>query len=1137
MPKTRRIANDDVLDQELSTASFGERGVAEYIVFLLALDTYQRYLAEHDMEADDVSRRGIALVRTADRLHADFVQSEIARDISLSAHRKMLDRAFKFLPTRSGLASRTINLRTILSRGGTVTMRAIFQTNKALAAVREAIQSSMMDDADAALDKFVLIPMRNIRLRDWIAQAAKQAGSGTFQNATALGSQDVADDADRILKTRIQQAGKSLTSTDEADSSKDELAVVQVEATEAASRAMEVSGEADVPPTRSEVVGIATAAAVAVATDPSRELNIPEPLRKLDDEQRAAALTDGRVLVAAGAGAGKSTTLVSRIKYLVQEQKVNPNRILACSFNAKAAAELKEKIAKSLGTDSNAGVRVGTMHTLFKEFITGSAQNPGFGTPEERAMLAPPRLIAPPRGKSEGFQGKSISPTTISTTIRNMWNKCDPEVLARMAGGHPVKWFAEGAPKAKKCNLYITKWRGNDISLEQAKASVRSKAEAQAVVWYEFYLGLKGDLPNWRPPVPLDAFTNFMGKHRRGGERLGDLDDMVKVFRDILARDPKARAAVQSSIDHFLVDECQDLNNVQHQIFEMMSEHIQSDTKGKSIWMVGDDKQAIYQFRGARPELFVGLNGKEGWKTRMIRTNYRCEPEIVEAANRLVAHNEGQIPMEARANPTKPRGQSRISVETPFDNTDAAIQTIGRIRKDIDLDGAKAEDYAVLARTNAELNDFETACIINEIHYVRKGGKGFLDAPESKAVLGYIDLVQGTDFARKRESLISTLMKPDRGLYLSPDAVAKQVDEAIDAVARMEGLNKNTVNPLMLLGDRYIGLFADILKQPYKKATIEKAQTTAKGEYAYKMRVRDLASNLSGLKQHLSKLEKFLEDSTRTTDELLDFILDNMTSTVSGWDPVRRQSTLTTTSLRDQITSDMAIFSDEEEVEEEEGTGEVGEDGQMVVDLTEKAKAGLGAVRFLYELSKSNAMDEKYGTDPNLAQGFVSKLNRYTELAGDLRIDPEKFAAEQERIADPGKRRNKPPAVTLATVHSVKGAEWKNVSVLMPKGMFPMESKPKEGDPPPDPVEAAALLKAERNLAYVALTRAAVNLEVLCPKNKGISTFVGEAGLVVGENVEKSTTKTAALADLDTYHVSEILALYGGGASYSYGRS
>ena len=1146
MSYDRRTANEP----EGEDTDLGELGVAEYLVFLFAFDTYQRYLAENGFDSDDMVRKGLVLLKAADRLHRDALFGEIDKDLPSAVHKKMLAKAFNFQPTLTGMGRRALQLRTVLSRGGASTMRAVFQTNRALMAVKEAIGAAMIDDADAALDKFAVITItKNPKMRDWIDDAAKLAGSGTYQNAVAASAQETSDDANAILANRVQQQGATVTSVrgaEEAAKGRDDLTRVQVDATEAAKKAMGVSGEADVPPARSEVVGIATAAAVAAVSDPGRSVNVPEPLRKLDEEQRAAAMTDGRVLVAAGAGAGKSTTLVARIKYLVSEKRVNPSRILACSFNAKAAAELREKIAKSLGGDARgaAGVQVGTMHALFYKFIVGDRQTPGYGNPEERAMLVPPRLIAPPK---KGV--KSVSPASLSMAIRGMWKECKPETLANYMGV-PEEWFADGPPKAKKVGLIVNGWQGNDVGLEQAKQEgKKSKALAQAALWYEMYLGIKGDLPGWRPPCGQSkAAESFNDRYRKGGERLGDLDDMIKVFRNILRRDPAARKAIQGNVDHILVDECQDLNTVQHQVFEMMSEHVAPDSKDKSIWMVGDDKQAIYQFRGAKPELFVGLDGKEGWKTRQINTNYRCEPEIVEAANRLAAYNEGQIPMEARAAPTKSRGNASIDVVMPPDNAAGAIATIGRIRKDMDTEGAKAEDYAVLARTNAELNDFETACIINEIPYIRKGGKGFLEAPESKAVLGYLDLATGNDFEKKKSSLIAALTKPDRNLFLGAEALETAVDEAIDDVARSAGIDKRFVDPASLLESKYVRILADRLKQPYRLQVISRAKNPETGAWVYGKRVDELADNLRGLRSDVDALRRTIDARNPGSEELINFVLDNMSSTVSGWDRATNRNFTAKTTLREQITGDVAVFSDDDgdEVEEEAPKGEVGEEGQMALDEKKKAaeQKGLGAVQFLFALAQPNANDQTHNTDPSTAQGLVRKLARYSALADTLRIDPDKFAKEQERIADQGQRREKPPAVTLSTVHSVKGAEWPNVSVLMPAKVFPSEPKARPDEPPPDPMEVAANLRAERNLAYVALTRAAHNLEILCPANKGVSRFVREAGLVVGENVTKETsasegaTKTAS--DLDLHHVDESLEMYGQEASapmYSYARS
>lgn len=1128
------------LDLELD--DIGELEIAEYVVFLLALDTYTRYVEEHagDGIEDDLIRKGVMLVRLADRRHLAVIHAFLGEHMPTPAHKKQLDKAFKFLPNSEGLSRRSLQMRRLLSRGGPATMRAVFKTNNALREIRSAMAAAAVDDADAALDKFAVIPMRNPRLRKWIDNAAEQAGSGTFQNAVVAGSNGSSDDVQELFEAKAQQqsaAPSSEEAKDTADKHDEVLLNVQTKATEAASRAMQVSGEPDVPPTKSEVVGIAAAAVASAMSNPQLSSNVPEPLKGLDEEQLAAALTDGKVLVAAGAGAGKSTTLVARIDYLVKDKKVNPSRILACSFNKKAADELKSKIAKKLGGQDS--VNVGTMHSLFYRFIVGDKQNAGFGTPEEQAMLQSPRLIAPPKKGA-----KTVSPTTLSTTIRNLWTSCDPDAIAARYG-FPREWVEE-PPKAKKAGLLLNKWRGNDIGLEAAKKGVTSKAEAQAVIWYEMYLGLKGDIPNWRPPCVSGSYERFMNKNRPGGERLGDLDDMLQVFKRILVRDPKAKERVQGMFDHFLVDECQDLNLVQHQIFDMLTEHIGDGSDGKSLWMIGDDKQAIYQFRGARPELFTSLDGKPGWKTRMIKTNYRCEAEIVDAANRLVAHNDGNIPMEARANPKKERGKASILVETPEDNTEAAIATIGSVVKDMAMEGAKAEDYAVLARTNAELNDFETACIINEIPYVRRGGKGFLEAPETKALLGYLDLVAGSSYEKMRDSLVAVLMKPDRGLYLGPDDVTKAVDEALDDMARRNRVDVKSVSPAMLLDRGNVRNLADRLKQPYKLRIVASAKgDNRKGEWMYGKRVDELAENLQGLAANLRDLSSFISSGANDTNQLLNYILDELPSKVSGWERGRGAFS-TTTTLREQITHDTSIFSDddEEDDDEEEGvTPEVGEDGVLTnpdkKDVIEDPSKGLGAVKFLYELARPNENDMTNNTDPSTAQGFVDKIARYAKLSETLRIDPDKWEREQVKTGS----HTKPPAITLSTVHGVKGLEWKNVSVLMPKGKFPPVRKPREDEPPPDPIEEAEKMKAERNLAYVALTRAAVNLEILCPertggKAGGISPFVFEAGLVVGENVPKEgqvVEKVATVEATDPY-IQDLVDQYADSSRYSYDR-
>jgi superfamily I DNA/RNA helicase len=1099
-PFNLKLAAPEPMDDDFE---IGEFQVAEYIIFLLALDTYERY-AEETSGVDDVEdaliKRGLKVLRMADT-QIDAYREFLESHLSSEAQKMMLRRALNLkVSNPASAARRALHFRTLLTRGGSATVKGILSNPKYLRQVKNAIAASMLDDADKALDIFAAIPMVNLRMRDWVDAAARQAGSGGFAPSPVDSASNVASASNEITATSIKEVGADGAASGQVEqkSRSVRLAEVQDDATAAAQKSLEINKKPDVPPRESKVVGIATAAAVAAMSDPNIPQNIPLPLRDLDDEQRAAALTSGRVRVAAGAGSGKSSTLVARIDYLVKDLRVNPARIMACSFNRKAAMELKDKISKKVGEGSS-GIQVGTMHSLFAKLIVGTRDTPGFGTKEEQDMLRPPRLIAP-----TGKGVKSISPSSLSQAIRNIWIECGADALVSRYG-YSRSWVVE-PPKAKKAGLLLNAWRGNDISLDEAKASVTSKDEAQAVIWYEMYLGLKGDIPGWRPPCnPSKPFENFMGRNRKGGERLGDLDDMLKILRDILKRDPKAKAAIQGMYSHILVDECQDLNTVQHQVFAMMSEQITQDSKDKSIWMVGDAKQAIYSFRGAKPDLFEGLD--EGWTTRTIRTNYRCQPEIVEAANALIAHDSDGSVVPSMSDPRKDRGRASIQVSTPEDNVGAAIDTIGRFRKDID-EGAQAEDYAVLARTNAELNDFETACIINEIPYMRRGGKGFLEAPESKAVIGFIDLAAGTDYTKMKSSLVAALMKPDRALFLGPDDVEKAVDEALNDVARQERVDVKSIRPDILLESRYVRSLANALKLPYRLKIISFAKgDTRKGEWMYGQRVDELVDNLQGMASNIRDLRAFIGDNKPTT-ELLDYILDEMKSKVSSWDSTARRVVTTTTSLREQITNDVAVYSDDDGDEDEDESkdstppAEVEGEGHLPTPAKAPTAKGLGAIQFLYTLTKPNKNDQASGANPEESQGFVQKVARYSKIAESLRIDPDKWEKEQQKL-DPGQRKEKPSAISLSTVHSTKGLQWRNVTVLMPKGLFPMERKPKPDEPPVDPSVEKARIKAERNLAYVALTRAAVNLEVTCPMNKGVSQFVFDAGLTPGENVPK----------------------------------
>ena len=1050
----------------------GEFVVAEYIVFLLAMDTYIRYVEETTGEedpTDEVISRGLRLLKMAES-QAEAMMDFLMEHLPSETHKKMARRAFfRRLSQVSGVGERSLKLRTLLRN--TTTMRAVFEKNKTIKMVREAVSSSMLDDADAALDRFVAIPMKNQRFKAWIKKAADTAGSGEPPKTVTESASDAVEEEtpQTLLKAQVEElATPGAEGFQKAQAvRKEQLQKVEEEASKAAKEAIKAKGEEDAPPKKSEVIGTVAAAVESALSDPSRPQNVPEPLRRLDDEQRAAALTDGRVLVAAGAGSGKSTTLIARVNYLIRDRRVDPSRILVTSFNTKAAAELTEKIGKSAGGEALQQMSVGTMHSLFKRFIKE------YGTREE--MIA---VGAGGKGAPSGLVRKG---TSVAAAVQRVWEDC-------------FNKSERPAPKLKNMMLKKTQWAGNNVTPAMARAQATSKEDVEAALWYEMYEGLKGAIPGWSPPCKSYAYESFMGRTRKGISRLGDFDDMLKIFHDLLKREPGVKAQIHRAFDHILIDECQDLNQVQHGVFEMMSEHITDGRDGKSLWMVGDEKQSIYGFRGARPDLFTDLYDKEGWTTRTIRTNYRCQPEIVEAANRLIAHNPGQVQMSLPS-PVKAKGAASIEVLAPEDEVTSALTVVEGIKSDVDT-GSPVSDHAVLFRTNKEIHAYETACIIRGVPYARKGASSFLGSPETTAFLSYVQLATGTDFVKMQKSLGSVLNNPNR-FFIDPKRAATAVQLAIEAYSRFNRQDIKSINPVAALQDRD---FVEILVSKilgYRRGESRDPKTVFKFDKAMEM-VYDLSGALAEMQSNTS-------DPDYTTQALFDDILNVRGIALSKNETgrlVRNKQT-----FRESLQVGIRDFSSDDEEAKDEDESEEDE--------------GLGNVSFLFKLVQTDPTDpEDMENPPSSPLGFKAKMERYAARVRDLRIDTDKWEKEQADL--PPEQRKPPPGVYLGTTHSVKGAQWKNCYVQMPNGKFPLIPPPKPGEPPPDPEELEKEMESERRLAYVALTRAIHNLTILCPKvvggrAAGVSPFVDEAGLITGQNVPKavspSTEKTAKWAE------------------------
>jgi superfamily I DNA/RNA helicase len=309
---------------------------------------------------------------------------------------------------------------------------------------------------------------------------------------------------------------------------------------------------------------------------------------------------------------------------------------------------------------------------------------------------------------------------------------------------------------------------------------------------------------------------------------------------------------------------------------------------------------------------------------------------------------------------------------------------------------------------------------------------------------------------------------------------------------------------------------------------------------------------------------------------MLDTILDEIKSEVGYFNKKTNQDTRKVTSLRQQIKSDISFNrdpDDDDAPEKVETKVVMGPNGMRRVVEVDSATGeevdplnGLGTVRYLYQLAEPNENDRALGVDPSKGSGLYSKIDRYKQLSKTLQ--------------DPTKN---PERLTLSTVHSVKGAQWKHTALCMSYGFFPANRQDKSVDleselakmgatlpwSGPEREEAKAKshahiedpMTAERNLAYVGVTRAETDLQIICSQERVpkklrengpvVSQFVGEARLQIGQNVnpvspqkdldeESVEVKTASAswvfahgdADLDHYLEASDIS-----TSYTYGRT
>ncbi len=250
------------------------------------------------------------------------------------------------------------------------------------------------------------------------------------------------------------------------------------------------------------------------------------------------------------------------------------------------------------------------------------------------------------------------------------------------------------------------------------------------------------------------AYRKYQANLRAAGAV--DFDDLLLLTNQLFANFPEILQRHQARFDHVQIDEYQDTNGSQFDLIEaMVRPH-------HSLCVVGDDDQSIYGWRGAEVKHILNFhNYFPGTKVVRLEENYRCTVQILELANRLVAHNRGRHEKTLIANKQSPHEVRFLEFEDEVGEAENVIREINGL---VQEQNVPLQDIAILFRTNEQPRQFETELRRAKLRYVLIGGQSFFDRREIRDLLAYMKvLVRPSD----EMSLLRIINTPTRGIGAS----------------------------------------------------------------------------------------------------------------------------------------------------------------------------------------------------------------------------------------------------------------------------------------------------------------------------------------------------------------------------------
>jgi DNA helicase-2/ATP-dependent DNA helicase PcrA len=406
----------------------------------------------------------------------------------------------------------------------------------------------------------------------------------------------------------------------------------------------------------------------------------------LNDEQRAVVEAgDGPILVIAGAGSGKTRTLTWRVARLLHDGAA-PESILLLTFTNKASREMLRRV-EEVGRADTRRIWGGTFHHVAHRVLRDHAEQLGFT-----------------RGYS--ILDREDSRDVMSAAIAD----CGLAVGSRRF------------PKA-------------DVLIDLVSMAVNAQTPLADVV---------AD----RRPQFLPLSDEILRVARRYAERKQqmnamDFDDLLLHWKALLAERPEIRQAQGERFRHVLVDEYQDTNKLQGDIVDLVA------GVHRNLCVVGDDAQCIYGFRGAHFANILEFERRYPDARRFdLTVNYRSTPQILELANRSIAHNVKQFQKELSA----VRGDGPLPGLVPCRDVQQQAAFVAQRVLELRDEGIPLPELAILYRAHHHSMEIQFELARRGIPFVVRSGVRFFEAAHIKDVLAHLRFARnpGDELALKR---------------------------------------------------------------------------------------------------------------------------------------------------------------------------------------------------------------------------------------------------------------------------------------------------------------------------------------------------------------------------------------------------